>query len=162
MRAIMPPKLQLIQSEASVAASPPALRTRGATWAQLGVFAEARGTLIVGQSGDHLPFAPQRWWFVFGVPEDRSRGGHAHYGLHEAFVCQRGSCKVTIDDGENREEILLDRPDLALCVAPLTWSVQREFSSDALLLVLGSEIYRPDDYIRDYDLFLALCSGRAG
>jgi hypothetical protein len=139
----------------------PTLRTRGAAWARLGVFREPRGTLVVGQLGDQLPFAPKRCWFVFDVPSEHSRGGHAHHGLHEAFICQRGSCRVLLDDGENRDELLLDRPDLALYVPPLTWSAQYAFSTDALLLVLGSEVYRPDDYIRDYDQFRALAATRA-
>jgi hypothetical protein len=159
----MPSTPQLIHSANSNlcdAASAPALRTRGAAWAQLGAFREPRGTLVVGQLGDQLPFAPRRFWFVFDVPDDCSRGGHAHHALHEAFICQRGSCRVSLDDGENRDELLLDRPDVALYVPPLTWSVQYAFSTDALLLVLGSEIYRPDDYIRDYDQFRALAATR--
>ena len=61
---------------------------------------------------------------------------------------------MIVDDGQQRAEILLDRPNLGLHVAPMVWATEYKYSQDAILLVLASDVYKAEDYIRDYDLFL--------
>lgn len=134
-------------------------RVRGARLILLPRVEGAQGALVWGEIGAHLPFAPRRFFCVQGVPAGAVRGEHAHRALEEVVVCVRGRCTFTLDDGRVRDEIVLADPRHALYIPPLTWSTQRAFSSDAVLAVLASEVYRPDDYIRDYADFLARVGG---
>lgn len=115
---------------------------------------DMRGSLSVAEMGDQLPFLPKRYFIVFDVPSAEVRGQHAHRTLHEFLVCVKGSMHLIVDDGQRREEIVLDRPNLAVHITPLTWITQYRFTPDAVLLVLASDVYEPGDYIRDYDGFL--------
>jgi UDP-2-acetamido-3-amino-2,3-dideoxy-glucuronate N-acetyltransferase len=132
------------------------LRTRGAQLLRLPKVPSARGSLVWGESGAHLPFSPRRFWCIYAVPPGQTRGDHGHRALHEVLICLRGGCTVTLDDGTDSEEVVLDVPDVGLYIPPLIWNTQHRFSPDAVLLVLASEVFRADDYIRDYDEFLAL------
>jgi UDP-2-acetamido-3-amino-2,3-dideoxy-glucuronate N-acetyltransferase len=115
---------------------------------------DLRGSLTFGQHGLHLPFAPKRYFVIFGVPGKEIRGEHSHRKLHQFLVCLTGSVRVMVDDGKDRDEVLLDRPDLGLYVPPLVWAAQFHYSADAVLLALVSDVYDPDDYIRSYEEFL--------
>lgn len=112
---------------------------------------EARGDLIFGETLRDLPFAPRRWFVVTGVPAREARGAHAHWRSHQFLVCVHGSCRALVDDGRSRWEATLDAPDVGVYMPPLTWGTQYRFSPDAALLVLASDAYDPDDYIRDYE-----------
>jgi len=131
-------------------------RVRGARFIPLPRVEEPQGSLAWAEVGAQLPFTPRRFFCIQDVPCDALRGAHAHRALEEVVVCMRGRCTFTLDDGVVRDEIVLADSRHALYIPPLTWSTQRAFSSDALLVVLASEVYRPDDYIRDYASFLAL------
>lgn len=122
----------------------------------LPLITDIRGTLSVGEVEQSIPFPVKRYFIVFDVPSVETRGEHAHRELHEFLVCVRGSVNVLVDDGTRREEYVLDRPELGLYLRPMVWSVQYKYSADAMLLVLASHHYDADDYIRDYDEFLAL------
>jgi acetyltransferase-like isoleucine patch superfamily enzyme len=115
---------------------------------------DLRGSLTFGQDGLHLPFPPRRYFVIFNVPGKEVRGEHAHRTLHQFLVCLKGSVRVMVDDGQERDEVMLDRPDLGLYVRPLVWAAQFHYSADAVLLVLASDVYDPDDYIRSYEEFL--------
>ena len=115
---------------------------------------DMRGNLSVGEFGRNLPFVAKRYFLVFDVPSAEVRGEHAHRQCHQFLVCTHGRVSVVVDDGTQREEFLLDRPELGLHVPPLVWATQYRYSSDAVLLVFASEFYDPADYIRDYDEFL--------
>jgi len=128
----------------------------GVTILELPSFSDLRGELSVGELGGALPFEPRRFFTVSRVPTRDVRGEHAHKRLHQVLVCVHGECSLVVDDGENRLEVQLDRPSLAVHVPPLVWGIQYRFSPDAVLLVLASEPYDPDDYIRDYDEFIGL------
>jgi dTDP-4-dehydrorhamnose 3,5-epimerase-like enzyme len=136
------------------------LRTRGAQLLRLASVQDTRGSLVWGEAGSHLPFEPKRFWCIDQVPPGQTRGGHGHRALHELLVCVHGSCTVSLDDGVERDEVVLDIPELGLYIPPLIWSTQHRFSRDAVLLALANEQYRPEDYIRDYDEFVALAAGR--
>ena len=132
---------------------------RGAKIYRQMVVEDLRGKLTVGEAPRGLPFIPKRYFVVCGVPSRDVRGEHAHKTLHQFLVCLAGECALIVDDGEKREEIVLDDPSLALYMPPMIWGVQYKFSADAVLLVLGSDGYDASDYIRDYDEFLAAAKG---
>lgn len=121
---------------------------------------DLRGSLSFAEIGRDLPFNPKRYFLVFEVNSYKVRGEHAHHNLHQFLVCVKGSCAVVVDDGKNREEHLLDQPNSGLYIPPMVWSIQYKYSSDAVLLVLASDVYDPEDYIRDYDEYLALVAER--
>ncbi|WP_368086330.1 FdtA/QdtA family cupin domain-containing protein [Microvirga flocculans] len=100
------------------------------------------------------PFVPRRYFLVYNVPSQEVRGEHAHKNCEQFLVCVRGSCRVLLDDGLQRREILLDRPDLGVYVPPMIWGTQYRYSSDAVLLVFASHDYDPSDYIRTYSEFV--------
>ena len=128
---------------------------RGVTLHRMLVAVDLRGSLSAGEVAAEVPFNPRRYFLVYDVPGKDVRGEHAHRRCHQFLVCARGSLSVVVDDGRSSEEIVLDRPHLGLYLPPMVWAVQYKYSSDALLMVLASDPYDPDDYIRDYDEFLA-------
>lgn len=132
----------------------PDLRVKAARLIRLPLIEDLRGKLSFGEIEQHLPFSPKRYFMVFDVPSQEVRGEHAHKTLHEFLVCVKGSVSVALDDGQSRDEIKLDSPNLGLHIPPMAWRVHYKYSSDAILLVLASDVYRADDYIRDYDKFL--------
>jgi acetyltransferase-like isoleucine patch superfamily enzyme/dTDP-4-dehydrorhamnose 3,5-epimerase-like enzyme len=131
-------------------------RIPGVQFYRLPVIPDMRGSLSFAEYGQFLPFIPKRYFLVFDVPSREVRGEHAHQELHQFLVCVRGSCSVMVDDGTCREEYVLNTPGAALHIPPLVWGVQYKYSADAILLVLASDVYNADDYIRDYDQFLAM------
>jgi UDP-2-acetamido-3-amino-2,3-dideoxy-glucuronate N-acetyltransferase len=130
------------------------LRVRGVTLERRPVIKDMRGNLTAREVGQGLPFVPKRYFIVLDVPSKEVRGEHAHRELQQMLVCIRGSVAVVADDGLNRQEIMLDSPELALYLPPMTWGIQYKYTPDAALLVLASNVYDPKDYIRDYDEFL--------
>lgn len=124
-------------------------------------FVDLRGSLSVGEFERDLPFAPVRYFLVFGVPSRETRGEHAHRQCHQFMVCVHGSVRVLADDGRRRREFLLDSADAGLHLPPMTWGTQYQYSPDAVLLVFASHAYDDTDYIRDYDDFLAVAAGQA-
>ena len=115
---------------------------------------DIRGSLTVGEFERTIPFEVKRYFMVFDVPSVETRGEHAHRECHQFLICARGTISVVVDDGQNREEFVLDRPDLGLHIPPKTWGIQYKYSSDSLLLVFASHYYDGSDYIRDYDEFI--------
>lgn len=138
--------------------------------AEVGVFGVAlirmpkhediRGSLVVAEVGEVLPFKPRRFFVVYAVPSVETRGEHAHRECSQLLVCVSGSCTVLVDDGETRAEVVLRSPEYALYIPAGVWSAQYGYSTDATLVVLASHSYDAADYIRDYGQFLAEMSGR--
>lgn len=114
---------------------------------------DSRGSLIAGEAPADLPFKPERFFSVFGVPSKELRGEHAHRKCEQFLVCLTGSCVVLLDDGQNRCEVFLDKPDVGIYMPPMIWGTQLEYSPDATLLVLASRPYEAEDYIRTYEEF---------
>lgn len=133
---------------------------RGVSLHELPHIEDMRGNLSVGEFGRSIPFAPKRYFLVFDVPSREIRGEHAHRSCHQFLVCVKGSCMVVADDGQQRREFLLDRPNLGVYLPAMTWGTQYKYSGDAVLLVFASDYYDPDDYIRDYSEFEALIGNR--
>lgn len=118
---------------------------------------DPRGALTVGEMSTELPFSPARYFAVFDVPSLELRGEHAHRLCKQFLVCLHGSCRVLLDDGENRCEVALDRPDTGVFMPEMIWGTQYRYSADAVLLVFASRPYEASDYLRSYTDFLAEC-----
>jgi len=115
--------------------------------------AKRRGNLCVIEN-DVLPFNPERIYYLFDVPSDASRGGHSHIACHEFLVALSGSFDVVVKDGERSKTITLNKPDKGLLIVDGIWRELDNFSSGAVCLVLASDTYNEEDYIRDYKFFL--------
>lgn len=145
-----------LDAVATRARRPEDVRVRGVRLIEAPLVRDMRGNLVARQvTGGTLPFVPQRFFMVLDVPTARVRGEHAHRECHQLLTCAVGSIALVVDDGENRQEILLDSPQVGVYVPPMIWGIQYKYSRDAILLVAASHDYDPDDYIRDYDQFLA-------
>ncbi len=131
---------------------------RGVTLHTLREVLDMRGSLSVGEMGpgQDVPFQARRYFLVYDVPSEEVRGEHAHRRCAQFLIAVRGRVHVVADDGIHREEFVLDRPHRGLLLPPMTWGVQYRYSADAMLMVLASDPYDPEDYVRDYDQFLAL------
>lgn len=116
---------------------------------------DLRGTLSFGEYDRHLPFLPKRFFIVYDVPSKEVRGEHAHKKLQQFLVCIKGACSVVVDNGKVREEIILNSPSKGVYLPSMIWATQYRYSMDAVLLVFASDIYDPDDYIRNYDDYLS-------
>ena len=114
------------------------------------------GNITVVENGDNIPFEVKRVYYLYDVPAGVERGGHAHYELEQYIVAAGGSFDVTLDDGLNKKKFILNRPNLALHVVPGLWREIKNFSSGSITMVLASEIYKEEDYIRNYEDFLKL------
>lgn len=117
---------------------------------------DIRGQISFGEVSRQIPFPIQRYFLVYDVPGENIRGEHAHRTLHQFLICVHGSVHAVADDGRTREEFLLNDPTVGLHLPPMVWGVQYQYSPNAVLLVLASDVYNPADYIRDYDEFLKL------
>ncbi len=133
---------------------------KGVQLIRLPFIPDMRGSLSFAEYGQYLPFEPKRFFLVFDVPSREVRGEHAHKNLNQFLVCVKGSCAVMVDDGNCREEYVLNSPGIALHIPPMVWGVQYKYSADAVLMVLASDVYNADDYIRNYDEFLAQVTAR--
>ena len=113
-----------------------------------------KGNLTVVQNNIEVPFAVKRCYYLYDVPGGEERGGHAHKELHQLIVAASGSFDVILNDGNIKRTISLNRPYYGLLVVPGIWRELNNFSSGSVCLVLASEVYKKEDYIRSYDEFL--------
>jgi UDP-2-acetamido-3-amino-2,3-dideoxy-glucuronate N-acetyltransferase len=134
----------------------PASRVTGVELVELPHIADIRGSLTVGEFRRGIPFEAKRYFMVFDVPSIETRGEHAHRQCQQFLICVRGNVSVVADDGVQREEFVLNRPNLGLHLPRMTWGIQYKYSADAVLLVFASHYYDAADYIRDYDEFVVL------
>ena len=132
----------------------------GVTLHQLPLFEDLRGNLSFGEVERHIPFPVRRYFLTFDVASEEARGEHAHRTLSQFLICVHGRVHIVADNGKELEEFILDRPNTAVAISPMIWSVQYRFSQGAVLLVLCSDFYDPGDYIRDYAQFLAEAGAR--
>ena len=115
---------------------------------------ERKGNLSVVENGDTLPFDVKRVYYLYDVPGGESRGAHAHKNLKQLIIAASGSFTVTLDDGKVKRSFTLNRPYQGLLVVPGIWRELDDFSSGSVCLVLASEKYDAEDYIRDYEEFI--------
>ena len=131
-------------------------RVRGVTLHNLRQVVDMRGSLSVAELGHDVPFIPLRYFLIYDVPSTEGRGEHAHLQCAQFLVAIKGSLHVIADDGHCREEFVLNKPSQGLLLPSMTWGIQYNYSPDAVLLVLASDHYDPNDYIRNYDNFLKM------
>ena len=112
------------------------------------------GNITIIQNGEHQPFDIKRIYYLYDVPGGSERGGHAHKALYQLIVAASGSFDVIIDDGRNKKIIQLNRPNFGLIVIPGIWREIVNFSSGAICLVLASQKFNAEDYLREHDKFL--------
>lgn len=113
-----------------------------------------RGALVVIQQIKDIPFEIKRIYYMYNTKKDVIRGCHAHKNLEQVLICINGSCKILLDNGIEKETVVLDKKNLGLYIRSNTWREMFQFSKDAVLLVLASDYYDEKDYIRNYDEFL--------
>ncbi|MEX0828207.1 MAG: FdtA/QdtA family cupin domain-containing protein [Haliea sp.] len=122
------------------------------------VLGDERGSLIALEAGQSVPFEIKRVYYIYGTVEGVIRGLHAHHELEQMAICLSGSCHFLMDDGVDKEVIVLDRPDAGLLIPPMVWHEMSDFSDDCVLMVLANDHYDEADYIRNYDDFKNLVS----
>lgn len=115
---------------------------------------DRKGNITVVENHKDIPFEVRRTYYLYDVPGGESRGAHAHKELSQLIIAASGSFTVTLDDGNVKRTFLLNRPYQGLYVVPGIWRTLDDFSSGSVCLVLASEKYAPEDYIRDYAEFL--------
>ena len=118
------------------------------------VLGDHRGQLVALEANRQIPFDVKRVFYIYGTQEGIPRGNHSHYKTKQFLVAVNGSCKVTLDNGKEKETFDLNKPNLGLFQDALIWGSMHDFSSDCVLMVLADEHYDESDYIRDYDMFL--------
>jgi len=120
---------------------------------------DPRGDLTFVEGGNHLPFHIARVYYLYNVPVDAERGGHAHRELEQVVFALSGSFRMKIDDGHTQSEYWLRDPRKGLYISNLIWREMDCFSQGAVCMVLASHAYDEADYYRDYDAFLAAVHG---
>ena len=115
-----------------------------ATLLHLKTHSEKRGNLTVIEK--EIPFPIKRLFYIYGV-DDSVRGGHRHHKTIQAAICLHGSCIVSNNDNVTKQDFVLDHPSKCLILEPRDWHTMHHFTTDAVLLVLASEYFDPNDYI---------------
>lgn len=123
---------------------------------------DSRGQLVALEEFRDIPFQIRRVYYMYDTGAGVVRGRHAHRSLEQILICIHGSCKILLDNGYEKKIVPLERPYEGLYVANDMWREMYDFSPDAVLLVLASELYDEKDYIRDYDEFLKFVEERRG
>lgn len=118
-----------------------------------------RGELVALEEMNDIPFNIRRVYYMYNTTTDAVRGKHAHKNLQQVLICVHGSCKVSLDDGNERYVVVLNKPNEGLYITNNMWREMYDFSNDAVLMVLASELYDEKDYIRNYDEFLEFVRG---
>ena len=115
---------------------------------------DERGQLVALEERKDIPFNIRRVYYMYDTVPGVSRGHHAHRSLEQILICVHGNCKILLDDGTERVVVPMNEPNEGLYIAGNMWREMYDFSPDAVLLVLASELYDESDYIRDYAEFL--------
>lgn len=115
-----------------------------------------RGQLIALEEFNDIPFHIKRVYYMYDTKAGVVRGHHAHKSLEQILICIHGSCKIKLDNGKEKKIVHLEKPYEGLYVANNMWREMYDFSDDAVLMVLASEVYNEKDYIRDYEEFLKI------
>ncbi len=123
---------------------------------QMPKISDVRGNLTYIEGGNQIPFNIERVYYIYDVPGGSERGSHAHRTLHQFIVAMSGSFDVILHDGKAEQRFHLNRSYSGLYVCPMMWRTLDNFSSGSVCMVLASERYAEDDYIRDWDTFLEL------
>jgi dTDP-4-dehydrorhamnose 3,5-epimerase-like enzyme len=118
---------------------------------------QGRGNLAVIEK-ETYPFTIKRVYYLYDVPSDAYRGGHAHKEVSELLIALSGSFEVLLDDGKTKQKVMLNKPNKGLLIPTGIWRELDNFSSGAICLVLASDVFDESDYIRDYNDFIDFLS----
>ncbi len=119
-----------------------------------------RGMLVALEEYNDIPFKIKRVYYMYDTLPGVRRGYHAHKSLEQILFCVKGSCKVLLDNGSDKKIVHLEKPYEGLYIPNNMWREMYDFSEDAVLMVLASDIYREEDYIRNYQDFLNFINKR--
>ncbi len=117
---------------------------------------DRNGNITAVNNGFEVPFNVKRVFYLYDIPGGESRGAHAHRKCHQFLIAASGAFEILIDDGAAKRQFLLNRPNMGLHIPPGIWGHEINFSSGSICLVLASENYSAEDYIRDYQEFKKL------
>lgn len=134
-------------------------RVYACTIVELPVVNNRKGNISIVENGKCLQFDTERIFFIYDIPAGKDRGGHAHKSCHQFIVAASGSFEVEVFDGNSKRTFILDRPFYGLHIPPGIWASQKNFSSGAVCLVLASEKYLEEDYIRDLEKYMDYING---
>lgn len=121
---------------------------------ELTSFGDCRGSLVALEKGHNVLFDIKRVFYIYDTKRDVPRGCHAHKFVEQVLICVTGSCKVRLKDGVSECVFELNTPEQALYIDKHVWNELFDFSQGCVLMVLASDYYKPEEYIRDYDEFL--------
>ena len=121
---------------------------------QLRVIHNRAGNITPVETSIDIPFDVKRVYYLYDIPGGASRAAHGHNALEQLVIAASGSFDITLNDGENKVTHQLNRPYLGLHIKPGIWRDISNFSSGAICLVLASEFYNEEDYLRDYNEFI--------
>lgn len=121
---------------------------------------DERGSLIALEENKAIPFNIKRVYYMFDLDKDIPRGFHAHKELQQVAICVQGNCKFVMDDGSCKEEIVITNNATGILIDKMVWHEMHEFSKDCILMVVASDIYDENDYIRNYEDFIELAGGK--
>jgi hypothetical protein len=123
---------------------------------QLPVINNRAGNITAINNQTEIPFETKRVYYLYDVPGGAERGGHAHKDLKQLLIAGSGSFEIEINDGIESKTIQLNRPNVGIIIVPGIWRELKNFSSGAICIVLASELYDPNDYVRDFNKFKKL------
>ncbi len=119
---------------------------------------DERGSLIALEENKNVPFDIKRIYYIFDTKKDVRRGFHAHKSLKQILICVSGTCKILLDNGQKKSEIILSSPNTGLLIESMIWREMFDFSDNCVLMVIASEYYDENDYIRNYEEFIKICT----
>ena len=115
---------------------------------------DERGSLVVIEDFEEVPFEVKRIYYLYGLHSELPRGFHAHRKCVQVAICIQGSCEMIMDDGVNKETVVMNSATVGVLIDVMQWHEMHNFSSDCIFMVLASDKYDEADYIRNYDEFL--------
>ena len=124
------------------------------------VFGDSRGKLISLEGNKNVPFEIKRVYYIYDTSPEQDRGMHAHQNLEQIVIAMDGACQFVLDDGRARKSVWLNRPDVGLYIGKNMWREMRHFSYGCKLMILASDHYDENEYIRDYLLFKKMVAER--
>lgn len=117
------------------------------------IMGDETGSLVALEANKNIPFEIKRVYYIFDTQKGVVRGKHAHRDLKQIVICVKGNCKILLDNGKEKEEIILNSPDKSIYIDGIIWREMYDFSDDCVLVVLANEYYDENEYIRDYKEF---------
>lgn len=123
-------------------------------WIDFPIIGDERGNLVALEGNNNIPFDIKRVYYLFGMDPNLPRGFHAHQELVQVAICLKGHCSILMDDGNKQEVVTLNSPSRGLVINAMQWHEMKDFSEDCVFMVLASDTYKEDDYIRNYNDFM--------